>query len=335
MSELEVADLSLRCQERAREFDSNHFKVRLAEIVSGGYTDDDPEWLTEGPVLVLSPHLDDALFSASEIIRRGEVEVWTVFAGEPDPPMTTTWDRAAGFADSREQIVARRLEDEAAFAGTKAVARHLPCLDGAYTTPERRVEDLEQLSRELLAWVGSHPEQQVSVVIPACAGIPVAESHVGHALKDLGRLAALPKPLQPVVQVLREAKHRAYLRRRRAASAEGLAINGDHVAVRDTALCALAAHERVTVVLVEDLPYLWWQAADAQVNSVADRWALKAVPGSFEVDRRWKHDRIQRYASQLDLMDGVDRRLSSAASLPPIERFWVLSTPRGGTHGRC
>lgn len=328
LPEAEVADLSHRCQERAREFDTAHFRTRLAEIVDKATGEDDPEWLTH-PVLMLSPHLDDALFSASEIIRRGQVEVWTVFAGEPEPPRTTAWDTAGGFVDSRAHMSARWREDQTAFAGTSASIRHLPCLDGAYTTPENRAADLELLCRELVNWVDTHAGEKPVVVLPACAGVPVPASGIDSAMKIVGTPTSLPAAIAPWVRQLQAMKHRAYLRRRRKAQRLGLAINGDHLAVRDTVLRALADDGRVTLVLVEDLPYLWWHPADAQVDAVAARWRRTAAPGSFEVDRRWKHDRISNYASQLDIMDAEQRRLSSPDTLPELERYWVLPSTGG------
>jgi glycosyltransferase involved in cell wall biosynthesis len=329
LPDAEVADLSRRCQERAREFDPAHFRARLAEIVDTAKGEKDPEWLTKHPVLVLSPHLDDALFSASEIIRRGNVEVWTVFAGEPEPPRTTPWDSAGGFADSHAQMVTRWREDQAAFSGTSASIRHLPCLDGAYTTPERRAADLELLRREVPRWVADHADQRPVVVLPAGAGVPVPGSLADHAVKLASAPASLPAAAAPVVQQLKDLKHRAYLRRRRKAQRMGLAVNGDHLAVRDGMLAVLAADDRVTLVLAEDLPYLWWQPADAQVDAVAARSKLMAVPGSFEVDRQWKHDRISHYASQLDVMDAEHRRLSTPDTLPASERYWVLLAEGG------
>ena len=58
--------------------------------------------------------------------------------------------------------------------------------------------------------------------------------------------------------------HADYRRRRAAAQRKGLAVNNDHLAVRDTALDVLHHHPGTTPVLFEDLPYLWAEPADAE-----------------------------------------------------------------------
>ena len=62
--------------------------------------------------------------------------------------------------------------------------------------------------------------------------------------------------------------------------------------------------------------------------SVAARWNVEAAAGALDVDRQWKFDRIRHYASQLELMDGEFRRLSSPDTLPSSERYWVLTPQR-------
>lgn len=68
-------------------------------------------------VTVLSPHLDDAVFSLGATIAcaaRGgaRVEVLTVFAGDPESSRPAgDWDRRAGFATEGEAAAARRRED--------------------------------------------------------------------------------------------------------------------------------------------------------------------------------------------------------------------------------
>lgn len=281
--------------------------------------------LLERPVLILSPHLDDALFSASELVRRASPDVWTVFAGEPDPPVTTEWDLSCGFRDSHEALTVRTREDAAAFAGTSASVRRLACLDGPYTTPERRREDLALLVHEVGEWVEANAAARPIVVLPAGAGVPVAANP--------GRAAAGDPPLAErgsrsavgaVLHLARRLKHAVYVRRRRRAQSRGLAVNNDHLAVRDAVGAALADDPRVILVLSEELPYLWWHAADDAVAAAAKRWRRWPQVVSLAVDRPWKHDRVRHYVSQLDVMDAAERRLGAAGALPPVERLWVL-----------
>jgi LmbE family N-acetylglucosaminyl deacetylase len=85
------------------------------------------------PVLVVSPHLDDAVLSAGQFLAGlpGAVVV-TMLAGVPDPPVTTRWDAMSGFTTSQEAVETRRAEDEAALALLKATPVHLDFLDGQY-----------------------------------------------------------------------------------------------------------------------------------------------------------------------------------------------------------
>ena len=69
---------------------------------------------------VLSPHLDDGVFSLGATIARAarggaHVEVLTVFAGDPESSRPAgDWDRQAGFSTEGEAAVARRREDRRA-----------------------------------------------------------------------------------------------------------------------------------------------------------------------------------------------------------------------------
>ena len=62
----------------------------------------------EGRVLIVSPHLDDAAFSCAALLDRPRpADVLTVFAGTPDPPRRTSWDKRTGFDDSDAAMTAR------------------------------------------------------------------------------------------------------------------------------------------------------------------------------------------------------------------------------------
>ncbi|MCU1592051.1 MAG: LmbE-like protein [Frankiales bacterium] len=68
-----------------------------------------------GPVLLLSPHLDDAVLSCWSVLSStAELRVVNVFAGLPPPGRCTTWDSIAGATDSAALMEARHLEDAAA-----------------------------------------------------------------------------------------------------------------------------------------------------------------------------------------------------------------------------
>ncbi len=84
-----------------------------------------------GRVVVVSPHLDDAVLSLGATIAEAaslgaHVVVLTVLGCDPDSDAPTRgWDARAGFATEAEAARARRVEDEAACAVIGASARWL------------------------------------------------------------------------------------------------------------------------------------------------------------------------------------------------------------------
>jgi LmbE family N-acetylglucosaminyl deacetylase len=89
-------------------------------------------------VVVVSPHLDDAILSLGAAIshasRHGaQVTIATVFAGDPDSDEPAgEWDRRAGFATAGEAARARREEDARACALVGATPVWLPFGDLQY-----------------------------------------------------------------------------------------------------------------------------------------------------------------------------------------------------------
>jgi LmbE family N-acetylglucosaminyl deacetylase len=84
--------------------------------------------------LLVSPHLDDAVFACGEwLLDHQGTPVVTVFAGVPDgkgPP--TDWDRRCGFDDAVQAMAQRREEDRRALALLGARPCWLPYLDAQY-----------------------------------------------------------------------------------------------------------------------------------------------------------------------------------------------------------
>lgn len=334
---------------------------RLTPLVGAGLGGREPNIPEGAAVLVLSPHLDDALFSCSELIRRTRPDVWTVFAGEPKPPVTTSWDVSCGYVDSHALVSQRRQEDGEAFAETGANIRHLDMLDGVYTSISRRSADLESLAVEVGGWLSAHQADSPVIVLPACAGVvvepgmmdrlaPLLTALRGRGTKSPGSTGNPSVAInlgtsststessdgsitQWAIEELRQLKHGLYQRRRARAQRSGFAVNGDHLAVRDTILDVVSqTGQAVQVLLAEDLPYLWSQAGDEEVARLADRLSVRAEPHEFHVDRDWKSARLMHYSSQLKIMDPGAHRLSKSITIPPVERCWELKarSPRMG-----
>jgi LmbE family N-acetylglucosaminyl deacetylase len=89
----------------------------------------------EGSVAVLSPHLDDGVFSLGAAIAAasGKVSVVTVLAGDPQSELPAgDWDAQAGFRTAGEAARARRAEDELACTDVGAMPAWLPFSDHQY-----------------------------------------------------------------------------------------------------------------------------------------------------------------------------------------------------------
>src|SRR5437016_764770 len=84
------------------------------------------------PTAILSPHLDDAVWSCFSLLARADdVLVATVFAGIPDGARGW-WDEQCGITDSAAHVRARRAEDSAVLRSLGRRAIHLDLLDGQY-----------------------------------------------------------------------------------------------------------------------------------------------------------------------------------------------------------
>lgn len=95
-------------------------------------------WRADAPVLMLSPHLDDAVLDCwSTLTAEHEVMVINVFTAIPPPGTSTYWDRVAGFHDSPSLVRARIAEDREALALAGRSPVNLPFLEGQYRVARR------------------------------------------------------------------------------------------------------------------------------------------------------------------------------------------------------
>ena len=132
--------------------------------------------LAAGRVVVLSPHLDDAVLGLGAAIARGRregarIRVVTVFAGDVDSELPASrWDALAGFRTEGEAAVARRREDAAACTIVGAVPEPLSLPDYPYVRDGRE-------PAELAAIVGAAIGDADVVLLP---GYPL--THPDHRL---------------------------------------------------------------------------------------------------------------------------------------------------------
>jgi LmbE family N-acetylglucosaminyl deacetylase len=125
-----------------------------------------------GPVLLLSPHFDDAVLNCCSVLMSDkDVRVVNVFAGIPPPGFVSDWDRACGARESAEHVRRRIAEDEEVLASLGRRAVNLPFLDIQY--------GLRRFSMRAL-------DHAVADAVPAAsvayAPAALGEGHIDHRL---------------------------------------------------------------------------------------------------------------------------------------------------------
>lgn len=249
-----------------------------------------------GPLLVVSPHLDDAALSCFALLERDEpVTVLDVFTQRPEPEQHTQWDEQCGFRGSHQAYHARRQEERDALGATGHKVLGADLLDTQYLpggSDDRDERDADRLAEILEKWVERAGDES-TVALPVGAGLPAG---------------ARPGLIDRV---------RAKLRRR-------LLFNNspDHVFVRDVGIETLRHRDEVTIWLYEELPYLWAHPGELVVPLVAGWAERSATVVSLPVDRRRKADMLSAYRSQLPMLFPRPDHLANA--LPANERYWVL-----------
>jgi LmbE family N-acetylglucosaminyl deacetylase len=117
-----------------------------------------------GLVVVVSPHLDDGVFSLGAMIAHGakagvRFEVLTVFGCDPDSRAPANgWDTRGGFATEGEAATARRNEDREACRLVGAEPHWLPFRGEGYT-PHKDAD-------EIYSAVAEHVSGADAVLVP-------------------------------------------------------------------------------------------------------------------------------------------------------------------------
>jgi LmbE family N-acetylglucosaminyl deacetylase len=241
-----------------------------------------------GPLLVVSPHFDDAAFSCAALLERGQpVDVLTVCAGEPDPPRVGWWDLRCGFASSAESLPARRREDEEALREGSHRLRFLDLLEAQYVDGTRPAEEADRIAAGVRAWLVETGGG--TIALPAGAGWA-------------------PHWLPPrVAKALREPR--------------GPEPHEDHVFTREAVLRVDGA---VDFILYEELPYLWGGPGARAARRSAAEHGFRTRAHTVPVDREAKARRVAFYASQVPYMSPPEGHLDSPEVLPPTETYWRL-----------
>ncbi len=274
------------------------------------------------PVLVVSPHLDDAILSAFALCRWERAAVLNVFDGAPSPRHETTWDRLCGFDDSDQAVAARHAENAAAFADLDVPQLSVGLLDSQYLTAPRGIDESERILAVVLDWVQAQGETRCTIAVPAGAGRPAPAATIGGGAAS-ARKRAIRQAVGKLGGAVLDARSRYVARHTKPAAQH------DHLLVRDVIAGRLAARPGLDILLYEEVPYLWGAPADDEAGSLARRCGQVALPISLEVDRAEKARRIGAYTSQLAYLYAPHGPLDSAPGLPAHERYWRLSPVSG------
>jgi LmbE family N-acetylglucosaminyl deacetylase len=121
------------------------------------------------PLTVISPHLDDAVLSCSQVLfAHPGSTVITVFAGRPPDGRWSSWDKKC-FRPGQDPMSVLQKEDREALGALAASPVHLPFLDAEYGTAYA-IEEIAQV----LA-------QYVDALVPESVLVPLGILHVDHA----------------------------------------------------------------------------------------------------------------------------------------------------------
>ena len=196
------------------------------------------------PVVILSPHLDDAVLSCwRRLTGPGDVHVINVFAGVPAAGRTSWWDRTGGATDSAQRMRERIEEDRVALSLAGRCATNLAFLDDQYRCSQRELSPIiEALRTELPAdahvyapaALGAHPDHVVvreatlsmrgdGAKISLYADLPHAsargwppwvsnaarnDAEVGHRwVAELAQTGIPPDDMRPTVHTLTRIEH--------------------------------------------------------------------------------------------------------------------------------
>ncbi|HMM53350.1 MAG TPA: PIG-L family deacetylase [Burkholderiaceae bacterium] len=226
-------------------------------------------------VVIVSPHLDDAVFSTSGLLLSAEApncEVMTVFtegSAESDP----AWAQAGGFADTVAEHEARREEDRVALKRLGADCVHLGFRPGGFTPDDAaRVAERIAMPQETTDAGRGH----LLCLLPAGAGLPAGRQRL---LGLYQRLARCPR---------------------------GVPAHPEHLEVRNRLLPHLR-RRGLQVGFYSEFPYRWrdWRwSVRARLGALCGRPVRRYVE---RPDPDAKLAAAALYRSQLTLVFGVTR----------------------------
>jgi LmbE family N-acetylglucosaminyl deacetylase len=138
-------------------------------------------------LLIVSPHLDDAVLSCGLVLAaHPHAVVCTVFSAPPATNMTTGWDRSSGFANAFEAMNARKVEDIRALAHLAAHPLHLPFRDAQYD------------GSPTAGMLTNALQRTIAEIEPTALLVPLGLFHSDHTLTADACLMLMPRIPQEV-----------------------------------------------------------------------------------------------------------------------------------------
>ena len=165
------------------------------------------EFAHDAPVVLLSPHFDDALLSCWALLAEDQrqIIVVNVFAGAPSSGVRGDWDSRVGLSrldrlrgrDSAWLVRERASEDREALHAVGRTAVNLTLLDAQYRRhPGHRLPDASPA--EIMTELSREVPQASAVLLPAAIAPSAAETHRDHLLVRslMGPLGSFGGPVQ-------------------------------------------------------------------------------------------------------------------------------------------
>ncbi|MFN3494481.1 MAG: hypothetical protein ACK40L_08245 [Hydrogenophaga sp.] len=244
-------------------------------------------------VLVVSPHLDDAVLSLAEFLRcvSARARVLTVFS-ESDPQTGLDWAQQGGFQDAAEEHAARRLEDMRALQHLGCAYQHAGLRSGQLTATV--------LEQQLPGWLaaGSTPLSELLVLLPAGCG---GEQPIGALERLKHRL--LRKPF-------------------------GSMAHPEHLLVRNLFWKALAT-AGVRLGFYAELPYAWRQTDTNIRNALQTLTQGPLRHTAIPPDVEKKQVAAELYRSQVERILGHTPRYRQQVLGRPESVFLVAPVSHG------
>ncbi len=136
--------------------------------------------------VILSPHLDDAIFSCWSIIQNKNTTVITIFAGQPTKKTRTIWDAFCGEINSYKMMQKRKIENKTIMDSLYINSIVLNYLDNQY---DKNRPTINQIMNEILSFCSSDCIFYVPLAISLLYRHPdhVITRNVGLALLERNR----------------------------------------------------------------------------------------------------------------------------------------------------